>query len=214
MKWRLFLGTVAVVAVCGLGALAGLDYVHRQEALRKDREAARKLVSVDTVSSKAILEYELSPSGVTFKELFEQIDDRLKKLTDDRTAVAASSLPKAEREAVDQYLSDIQATLRADENANRKSLAVDGAIETLKREVEEARTANYLVYDVYKRSADKASNDAKDALKESQSAATSFQSQVKALSKSLAPPKNELKGYQLLDPLFLDKLLPAKKQGA
>src|SRR6185437_6232701 len=131
----------ALIAICA-ALIAVLVYsqtnsfLERRHQLDAQRQEIQKGIAENTASLTEFLELETKPSTITYGEIFERSDDRLKKIGDANIQVATSQLPNDEKEDLKTYLDGMSDVLRLQIAKYRKALILSNDLDTVKRQEE------------------------------------------------------------------------------
>lgn len=187
----------AIIAVFAYSQVNGfLDRRHQLEAQRQD---IQKSIAENTAGVTELLELETNPGNITYAEIFERGDDRIKKLADAVIPVATSQLPDDEKEGLKTYLDGLANLLRSQMAKYRKQLAVSTNLETIKREEDNLDYSNE--YEL--RDLSSARAELTTAITESTEAEENFAEQLASVQKTNDALRPKLSGYSLLDAALL-----------
>ncbi|HEY7807864.1 MAG TPA: hypothetical protein VIC34_11760 [Croceibacterium sp.] len=148
---------------------------------------------------------------MTFQQLFDRTDDRLKKLGDDTISIKAGDLPRDKKAVISSYLDTLDDTLENMEMQYRKGLAFSNSVDAMTLATHDYVTTPYNEYsDQFERQrmvdsqsdASKAKEEFKDATKE-------FGDHLTELKKFEKDNASKLDGFVLVDDKVLTKAIAA-----
>jgi hypothetical protein len=199
---------LARLLVVGVLAVAGV-VGYREWSARQ--LPAQLLPHVKNVSLRVAnsLAYELQPSNITYKELFEAIDKHLTEI--DSKIIDAQTLETAKnRNAVEpllEYLRAVQEVLRAQQSMYRKQLELSSALDSARDAVMELRRSSVYGYDYAKQSADRAEERSTKASAEYAEARDGFRKALEKLGKARAKAARVAPPETLCDPGLTTEVL-------
>jgi len=194
----------ALIAICA-ALIAVLVYsqtnsfLERRHQLDAQRQEIQKGIAENTASLTEFLELETKPSTITYGEMFERSDDRLKKIGDANIQVATSQLPNDEKEDLKTYLDGMSDVLRLQIAKYRKALILSNDLDTVKRQEEGLDYSNE--YEL--KALSSAREDLVKAFTDSSDAQGAFASQLVSFRRSVADLRSRLSSYILLDDTLL-----------
>lgn len=192
--------------------IVGSDYLETRHQINTQRQEIQKSVAENTEGVSRLLKYDVEGASVTYGEIFERGEDRLKKISDASIPVGISKLPDDEKQAVKAYLEGLEVVLRLEVAKYRKELAATTSLDSFKDAAEDFKNSSYYGYDFAKRRFDKESEAAKKAIDEMGEADEDFLNKIKEFRKSVAVIRPALNGYDLVDDTILAKIIEKNKK--
>ena len=180
---RVALGLSAVIAL----AVGGFFVFERYSSWRAEVAAqdaafreARKLVAEQTAGAQTFISYIYADTEITFAQLFDRTDDRLKKIGDALVTIQAGELNEDDRKILSDYLTNLQEALQAEQVFYRKGLSLSSSSDALTSVRSDYASSPYNEYsDRWER------KRVTDALKEASKAQAELQESVEDLGKRL-----------------------------
>jgi hypothetical protein len=194
----------AVIAIVGYSQVN--NYLEHQREIATQREDIVKSVSENTAAVSELLELEIKPNSMTFAELFDQGDTRVKKVSDAIISVSTSPLPPDEKQAIKNYYEGLQETIRLQIAMYRKALAASTSIDLLKQARENLIDCTYSCSFEVKRAQDAVSEQEK-AIDEWDDAKRAFNKQLISLKKIETSLKPKLPNYNLVEEKLLTSVI-------
>ncbi|HEX3675122.1 MAG TPA: hypothetical protein VHU87_12685 [Rhizomicrobium sp.] len=202
---------IVVITVAVAGYFEGADYLQLRHQLAVEKQGIQKSVAENTEATSDLLELETQQSSITFAELFERADDRIKKLSDVIIPIEVSSLPSDEKSALKIYIKGLQETLRLQVAVYRKQLAMASALDASKAAEKDYAAASAGYDDFERKRAQQSIDDAKTALNDLKTANGDFVRQLRSFRETLQTLRGNLKDYDTLDDGLLGSVI--KKEG-
>ena len=201
-----FVAAVAIVVVVLLGVIVGAKLWNSIQARDKAEGDARKTVAESSIACQQLLADDLGNNNITFAELFDRIDARLKNIDDAAVSISASPLPEQTRDGLSGYLHRLQDVLRLEENKYRKGLAASNALDSANSASSDYKATPYNEYsDSWeRRSVIKSLEEASKAEREAAEATKVYWNGLKGLQSFLSTRPQYLNGYTTIDAKQLD----------
>jgi len=207
LKLALFGVAIACVSI---GAYSQVDtYLERRQEEREAREELYKAVNEQTAGSQVLLETEVKSSSMTFGELFDSSNERVKKISETLILVQTAGIDDGERADLARYLEGLQEVLRLQVAHKRKMLAASSAADYLNEAVEELKSSSGYSAEFALGRAKKASSDAEKAAEEFQIAQNEYAQGIGKFQKEMLPIRAKIKSVNLIS----DELLSSVKKG-
>jgi len=203
----------AIVVVVLAGSVFTYVKVSEWRAAEAAHQAAiaatKKAFAEQTAGATDILKSEYEDSGTTYAQLFDKVDDRVKKIEDASVSAQSSDIDPVQKEALANYADALANTLRSMALKDRKSLSVSTNIDLAKSAKDDYYSTPYNEYsDAWeRRRMAKALEDAKESLAELKSAATDFGDSLATLKAVIEKNKAKLEGYSLVKIDVIDKAI-------
>jgi hypothetical protein len=199
-KTKIALITALACVIAAVAVWQTYSYLQRRHQIDVQRQDIQKRVAEGTEAVSEMVELETHQSNITFGELFERNDDRVKKLSDAIIPIAISSLPDEEKNALKAYLKGLQEVLRSQTACYRKQLAVSTDLEiskTAEKDYADSAADGYNQFE-RKRAQDSLA-EAQKALEEFKMAARTFVNELRSFRVELNKARPILKDYDLVD---------------
>lgn len=210
--------TAIIASVAALLAVAGYSqvdrYIDKRAADQAQQDAIREQVAEHTAAVKALLELEQRPSSMTYAELFDTVDERVKKLGETLIPVETSSYEPETKAALKSYLQGLQETARLQVATYRKSLASRSSQEFLTSSVKELQrsTDNEYSFRFARQRAEDALEEAKKSRDELSEAQKAFIAHLSMFRGSLTKLRPQIAQHSVLEDAFLAEVLGDKPE--
>lgn len=205
------IGIIAAVVVATLGVYFGyLEYRSRLVP-----EAVLPHVKNASLRLESSLSYELEPSHITYRELFDKLEKHVTELDSKVIDVRTLETPKnsTRMKPLLEYMKAVQDTLRAQESMYRKQLALSVAMESTEEAFRELRTTTSYGFDYARRAADRASERVTKANTEFGTARDAFRQSLERLD-SVRKDLGSTSPTMLYDPQLPTRVIEKIKKSA
>jgi hypothetical protein len=190
------------------------DWRAAQAAHQAAIDATKKSIAEQTAGATDIIKSDYENTGMTFAQLFDKIDNRIKKIEDASVSARASALEDSERESVSAYLNSLSGALRLMELKYRKSLSLSTNLEMAQSAREDYYSTPYNEYSDgwERRRVNKAVQDAQKASVELKSATSDLRDGLKGLKDIVRKNSTKLVGYSLVRADVIDKAISTNSE--
>lgn len=202
-----------LLAIGVFSAMQVSSYIDRQRQEDKERTVFIKLVVENNAGVKTLLSAEVQPSSMTYAELFQNADDRLKSLQNLAVEVETAPISATEKESTSSYVTLLQELVRTLRGKYQKQLSFSTAVDMATSAVKDLSnsTDNEYSYKYASQRYETAKSERDEAYKEATIASEAFAAEVKELQTKLPNINKKMAEIPTLDQDFVAKLNKAVK---
>lgn len=210
-KLKLVLIGIGVVLVAFGVISVVVSYVEWRREVALERQKFQTAVTEISQTTAQLLLYETAARSGSAGDVVERGGSELKKLDDTIRAVAASELPRKEKDALGGYLTDLQTLLRPEVTKYSKLAATASALDGAKAAANDLANPAYGNADAAKARFQQALTEAGASLEAMQAADGAFFQKVLAVQSHLAASRTTISDYSMIDDKLLPGIIAARK---